>query len=167
MTKQQRIQSGLNVIAKRLPARHGRNRRMTLGSIPLSIPRDLGNHISMVVARFAASKRLESEAYYHDEPRWMVWEEADDGIVREVQVAAFSGKADDELCFIPHAYVFANDQLRATDEKLTGRKIRRLSLPELLGFIGNVGDRIEEQLGIAWVRANEFEDNDLILIKKK
>ena len=168
MTKEhQRVVRSVSVIAMRpANARRGRN-RMTQGSVPLSIPRDLGNTISMVLERFATSTKLQHEVWYHNEPRWIVWQEADDGVVREVQIAAFSGKSDDELCFIPHAYAFANDQLRATEEKVTRPKILRLSLPALQSFVGNVGDKIEEQLRTAWARANEFEDSNLVLVKKK
>lgn len=165
--RKQRSQVDVRVTAMQLPGDRARkNQFMTQGSTPLSIPRSLGNLISSVVERFASQNKLQSEAWYHDEPRWMVWEEADDGIVREVQIGAFHGKSDDELCFIPHAYSFVNDQLRATEEKPTGRKVLTLPLPALQNSIDGGADEIKEQLRIAWSRASNFKGDDLVATRK-
>lgn len=145
----------------------GRNRKMAQDSFPLDISRSLGNLISTAVERVASEVGLQSESWYHDEPRWLVWLEAANGIVREVQIAAFRGKSDDELCFIPHAYSFDGDQLHSTAERPTSRKVLRLSLSALQSNRSDTSDNIVKQLRLAWTNALSFKDSDLIPTKKK
>jgi hypothetical protein len=82
---------------------------------PIDVPRPVGDALTEVVRRVAEERGLEHDAWYHDEPIWIVRERRHHGarsVVCRVQVAVFEGPDGQIVEAIPDAYAVADGRVK-------------------------------------------------------
>jgi hypothetical protein len=126
--------------------------------IILQVSQRVGNGITRAVEDFAHKKKLDSDAWYHNEPIWRVRSKRKD-VYREVQIAAFTGERDECLFFIPQAYKFKNGSVEATRQDVVKGLVTSLPLSKLEASDENtIATDVGKMLPDAWKKAESIPE---------
>ena len=129
---------------------------------PLDIPL-IGDIITKVTVDFAQKYSLQTSPWYHDAPLWKITQHGQDGIGREVQIAAWNTSEGETLYFVPLA------ERTTPIRKVTPHhpdKMVKIPLRELYIFAPKLGEKairtaLDAALERAWNIAAAFGENDL------
>lgn len=131
---------------------------MALRVEPIDVSRRVGDVLTTAVQRVAEDRGLEHEAWYHDEPIWIVRERRPRGagtVVCRVQVAVFDGPDGRVVEAIPDAYTVAHGRVRRKALERSRRAgIQSVRLPEVLSDSEPIANLILR----AWKAARALAD---------
>lgn len=131
------------------------------GPLWITVP-GLSDLITEQVEKFAADRDIQHEVWYHDEPVWLLWEEAGN-ITRQVEIAAFAvPREEEQLLFIPDAYCYDEDKLQvhALDQSRVKAAIVFRPLKSFDPQSNSAGSKLRDLLRAAWEKAVAFRKDD-------
>ena len=96
------------------------------------LPDFIGRPVTEAVSQFAEKMGLRAEMWVHDLPLWFVTlVDRDAGVVRRLQIAAYTVEMSDELRMIPQVFRFkGEDRTLLAFEETSPELIRKLPLWE-------------------------------------
>lgn len=124
-------------------------------------------YVTEVVREFARKQGLEFNARYHNEDLWRVESQDNEGVVRQVQIAAFEGEQGPGLYFIPQASRWVEGDQEVVGSKTCAAAIRAIPLGDFYraameGRKSDLTHDLKRTLTATWEAAQAFKASDLV-----